>query len=92
MLYQEARTRKEGIHVNGSGEMVGNNIRVYYSSHQTVKNSAKLEALRRDPDFVQYLARLGQSDYFEGEMRDSKRWKEKEAEAVKMWTAMRQAE
>src|SRR4051812_42240795 len=92
MLYQEARTRKEGIHVNGSGEMVSVNNQIWYSSHQTVKNSAKLEALRRDPGFVKYLARLEQADYFEGEVRDSKRWKEKEGQAVKMWIAMRQAE
>ncbi|KIM29098.1 hypothetical protein M408DRAFT_128073 [Serendipita vermifera MAFF 305830] len=76
MLYQEAKTRKEGIHISGSGEM----------------NSARLEALRRDSAFVKYLARLEESDYFEGEIRDSKRWKEKEGEAVKMWIAMRQAD
>ncbi|KAG8805775.1 hypothetical protein FRC17_005341 [Serendipita sp. 399] len=56
MLYQEARTRKEGLHVSGSNEM------------------------------------LEHAQYFEDELRDSKRWKEKEKEAAKRWISMRQAD
>jgi hypothetical protein len=92
MLYQEARTRKEGLHTNGSDEVVSSRKRNLSSSHQTVKNSAKLDALRRDAAFIKYLAQLEQSNYFEGGMKDSQRWKQKEQQAVKMWVTMRQAE
>jgi hypothetical protein len=78
--------------MSGSDEVVSSRELNQSSSHQTAKNSAKLDALRRDVAFVRYLAQLEQSDYFEGEMKDSQRWKEKEKQAVKMWIAMRQAE
>lgn len=78
--------------MNGSDEVVSSRELSQSSSHQGAKNSAKLDALRRDAAFVRYLAQLEQSDYFEGDMKDSQRWKEKEKQAVKMWIAMRQAE
>jgi len=92
MLYQEARTRKEGLHINGPDEMVSSSNQTQSSPHRTAKNSAKLEALRRDTAFVKYLQQLEKSDYYKGQMKDSQFWKEQEKKAVEMWIVMRQAE
>ncbi|KAG8759493.1 hypothetical protein FRC14_005781 [Serendipita sp. 396] len=76
MLYQEARTRKEGFRVNGSNEV----------------NDARLDALRRDSAYLTYIVHLENAGYFEDQLRDSKRWKEKEMEAAKKWISMRQVD
>ncbi|KAG8825841.1 hypothetical protein FRC19_010315 [Serendipita sp. 401] len=76
MLYQEARTRKEGFRVNGSNEV----------------NDARLDALRRDSAYLTYIVHLENAGYFEDQLRDSKRWKEKEMDAAKKWISMRQVD
>lgn len=97
MLYQEARTRKEGLRVNASEEMVS----ISYTSSRSpkrvpnlsgVQNEARLDALRRDPNFIQYIAKLEHTTYFEGELKDSEEWKKREHQAAQTWITMRQAE
>lgn len=76
MLYQESRTRSERLRTGTSGESI----------------IAKIDALRRDPGYNMYISSLEARDFFEGQMRDSERWKEKERQAAEMWISMRQAD
>jgi hypothetical protein len=60
---------------------------LYLSSMQS---SARLSALRQDPEFVRYLNTLARAGWFgEGELEGSAKWKEREAQAAKGWLDVR---
>ncbi|PVG02291.1 hypothetical protein CPB86DRAFT_823118 [Serendipita vermifera] len=76
MLYQESKKRQENIKMRDSDEL----------------DRARLDALRRDRDFVAYIARLEHTDYFEGEMKGSEKYSRKEIEAANIWIKMRETD
>ncbi|KAF7320025.1 SGT1-domain-containing protein [Mycena kentingensis (nom. inval.)] len=71
MLYQESKGRANSSSV----------------SPETVQSStdAKLEALRRNPQYIAYIQKLVAADYFRGEIEGSRLWKIFEEKAAEVF-------
>lgn len=64
--------------------------RPYYSSIYQLE--ARKDALRRNPDYNEYIGRLKSSGYFKGELEGSALWKEQEDKAALVFISSRREE
>lgn len=53
---------------------------------------ATIDALRRDAEYQKYIETLTKTNYFKGEVTDSKRWKDLEEKAAAVFLEVRNTE
>ncbi|THH09887.1 hypothetical protein EW145_g1723 [Phellinidium pouzarii] len=73
MLYQESKSRAEGTSLD----------------IQKVSADARKDALRRNPEYIEYIEKLASTGYFREEIEGSKLWNELEHKAVDVFVKTR---
>lgn len=85
MLYQESKGRSE-IAANGlvdSSEAVSTPPVQGARLIQAFQSAARMDALRRNPDYGKYVSQLVAAGYFQGHIEGSQAWKELEEAAAR---------
>ena len=94
MLYQESKSKSESTSADSlkSSVRIFDHIRGLNICLFLVQSDARLEALRRNPDYQEYILKLASSGYFKGELEGSQLWSELEPKAAEVFVNTRRNE